>query len=147
MICWFKNKEKTDNILKRKLNPIRSCALRNKIALDFNIENFKKFKKKIVHLVLNKKFPNITDPWKTQAFQREFIFTGLTEVFLNYIKLSLLVSFIFSIPVIIYQIWMFVAPGLLNKEKKIILPFLFSVPIMFILGFLIVYYFSKYKVK
>jgi len=48
-------------------------------GINFNIENFKKFKKKIIHLVLNKKFPDISDPWKTQAFQREFIFTGLTE--------------------------------------------------------------------
>ena len=56
---------------------------------NFNIENFKEFEKKIIHLVLNKKFPDISNPWRTQAFQREFIFTGLAEAWPNdYIMFS-----------------------------------------------------------
>ena len=60
---------------------------------------------------------------------------------MSYLKLALISGFVISSPFFIYQIWAFVAPGLLKKEKKIIFPFLFLIPIMFILGFLFVYYF------
>ena len=72
---------------------------------------------------------------------KRLIYTGLAEAFLSYLKLALISGFVISSPFFIYQIWAFVAPGLLKKEKKIIFPFLFLIPIMFILGFLFVYYF------
>ena len=37
------------------------------------------FENKIIHLVIDKKFPDISNPWKTQAFQREYIFNALNE--------------------------------------------------------------------
>lgn len=58
-------------------------------GINFDIKNFKEFEEKIVHLILKKQFPDISNPWKTQAFQREFIFTGLSEASLNdYIMFS-----------------------------------------------------------
>ena len=45
-------------------------------GINFKLENFAKFKNKIIHLVIDRQFPDITNPWKTQAFQREFIFEG-----------------------------------------------------------------------
>ena len=72
---------------------------------------------------------------------KRLIYTCLAEAFLSYLKLALISGFVISSPFFIYQIWAFVAPGLLKKEKKIIFPFLFLIPIMFILGFLFVYYF------
>ena len=48
-------------------------------GVNFNLENYKEFKYKIIHLVIDKQFPNTSDPWKTQAFQREFIFNGLND--------------------------------------------------------------------
>ena len=72
---------------------------------------------------------------------KRLIYTGLAEAFFSYLKLALISAFIISSPFFIYQIWAFIAPGLLEKEKKIIFPFLFLIPIMFILGFLFVYYF------
>ena len=56
---------------------------------------------------------------------KRLIFTGLTEVFISYIKLSILVSIVFSLPFMIYQSWSFIAPGLLKKEKRTVIPFLF----------------------
>ena len=72
---------------------------------------------------------------------KRLIYTGLAEAFLSYLKLALISGFIISSPFFIYHIWAFIAPALLKKEKKIIFPFLFLIPIMFILGFLFVYYF------
>jgi len=52
-------------------------------GVNFNLENYKEFKDKIIHLVIDKQFPDTSDPWKTQAFQREFIFNGLIEAKLD----------------------------------------------------------------
>ena len=49
-------------------------------GLNFNINNYQKFKEKIIHLVIDKQFPDISSPWKTQIFQREFIMNALKEV-------------------------------------------------------------------
>ena len=48
--------------------------------LNFKIEEFKQFKDKIIYLVLDTQFPDITDPWVTQAYQREFLLKGLNFV-------------------------------------------------------------------
>ena len=47
------------------------------------------------------------------------VYTKLTEAFLSYIKLSLLVGILVSFPVFLYQAWMFTAPGLLKNEKRL----------------------------
>ena len=48
-------------------------------GVNFNLESYKEFESKIIHLVIDKQFPDTSNPWKTQAFQREFIFNGLNE--------------------------------------------------------------------
>lgn len=50
---------------------------------------------------------------------QKLVYTKLTEAFITYIKLSILVGIIVSFPVLIYQIWMFIAPGLLDHEKRL----------------------------
>ena len=51
----------------------------NHKGVKFNIDAFQKFKSKIIHLVIKDKFPDISNPWITQAHQREYIFNGLKE--------------------------------------------------------------------
>ena len=53
------------------------------------------------------------------------IFTELTEAFLTYFKLALWGGFVLASPVIFYQAWRFVGPGLYRKERKILLLFSF----------------------
>lgn len=50
---------------------------------------------------------------------QKLVYTKLTEAFITYLKLSLLVGILVSFPVLIYQVWMFVAPGLLDHERKL----------------------------
>ena len=50
---------------------------------------------------------------------QKLVYTKLTEAFITYLKLSLLVGILISFPVLIYQVWMFVAPGLLDHERKL----------------------------
>lgn len=47
------------------------------------------------------------------------VYTKLTEAFISYIKLSLLVGITVSFPVLLYQAWMFISPGLLDNERRI----------------------------
>jgi sec-independent protein translocase protein TatC len=61
-------------------------------------------------------------------------FMSPTEAFAIRIKLSLIVGLIVSVPVIFYQAWQFVVPGLLEKEVKIVIPVVVSSTIFFLTG-------------
>ncbi len=52
----------------------------------------------------------------------ELIFTGLPEAFFTYLKVAFLSGLILASPVLIYQFWMFVAPGLYQKERRTLIP-------------------------
>ena len=71
---------------------------------------------------------------------RRLIFTALQEAFLTYLKVSFFVAIFLTSPVILMQIWKFIAPGLYKNEKKALLPYLLATPILFFLGGLLVYY-------
>ena len=70
----------------------------------------------------------------------ELIFTGLPEAFFTYLKVAFLSGIILSAPVIFYQFWMFVAPGLYNKEKRLLVPIVFLSSFFFIGGALFGYF-------
>jgi sec-independent protein translocase protein TatC len=68
------------------------------------------------------------------------VFTKLQEPFFTALKVAFFTGFIASLPVVFWQIWLFVAPGLYENEKKMILPFVFGATTMFILGGAFAYY-------
>jgi len=70
----------------------------------------------------------------------KMIFTGLPEAFFTYLKVAFLSGLILAAPVIIYQFWMFVAPGLYEKEKKLMIPIIFLSTFFFIGGSLFGYF-------
>lgn len=69
-----------------------------------------------------------------------FIFTGITEAFLTYFKISVVAALFLAAPVILYEFWMFVAPGLYENEKKYAYPFIFFGSLCFICGALFCYF-------
>src|ERR1700720_4284278 len=71
---------------------------------------------------------------------RKMIFTGLTEAFFTYIKVSFWAAICLSFPVIAIQIWKFVAPGLYKTEKKAFLPYLCATPVLFLMGASLAYF-------
>ena len=71
---------------------------------------------------------------------RRLIFTALHETFITYIKVAFFAAIFLGSPVLLIQIYKFIAPGLYKNEKKAILPYLVSTPILFLLGGLLVYY-------
>ncbi|MCZ6785414.1 MAG: twin-arginine translocase subunit TatC [Proteobacteria bacterium] len=66
-----------------------------------------------------------------------------TEIFFTYLKCALLGGFFVSLPVIFWQIWAFVAPGLYSSERRTIVPFVFVSTLLFsggaVFGYTIVF--------
>ena len=70
----------------------------------------------------------------------QLIFTGLPEAFFTYLKVALLSGIMLAAPVIIYQFWIFVAPGLYKKERRILFPIIFLSSFFFVGGALFGYF-------
>ena len=68
------------------------------------------------------------------------IYTGLTEAFFTYVKLALFTAFFVSFPVIASQFYLFLAPGLYQNERRVLLPYLIATPLLFLAGGALVYY-------
>jgi len=71
---------------------------------------------------------------------RKMIFTGLTEAFFTYLKVSFWGAICLAFPVIAMQVWKFVAPGLYKNEKRAFLPYMCATPVLFILGASLAYF-------
>ena len=61
-------------------------------------------------------------------------------VFIVALKVSLYAAIFLALPIILWQLWLFVAPGLYDNEKKMALPFLIGTTVMFAIGVLFAYY-------
>ncbi len=68
------------------------------------------------------------------------VMIALQEGFFVAVSISLLGGLFLAFPVISYQMWRFVAPGLYKSEKNAFLPFLIASPVMFLLGAAFAYY-------
>lgn len=65
---------------------------------------------------------------------RRLNYTAPLEPFFMQCKISLIAGFILSLPLVFYQVWMFVAPGLRAGEKKLLLPFVITATVSFCIG-------------
>ncbi len=70
-----------------------------------------------------------------------FIFTTVTEAFLTYFKVSIVAALFLAAPVILFEVWKFVSPGLYEKEKRFMYPFIFFGSLLFLVGGGFCYYF------
>ena len=77
---------------------------------------------------------------RDEGGQRRLIFTALHETFITYIKVAFFSAIFIGSPVLLIQIYKFIAPGLYKNEKQALLPYLISTPILFLFGGLLVYY-------
>src|SRR3954465_7215041 len=64
----------------------------------------------------------------------KLIYTQPGEAFSLYVQIALIMGVVFASPVIMYQVWMFIAPGLYSKEKRLAIPFVLFTTIGFVLG-------------
>jgi sec-independent protein translocase protein TatC len=68
------------------------------------------------------------------------IFTTVAEAFFTYMKVAFIAGLILASPFVLYQIWAFVAPGLYQKEKRYVVPFVLGGSFFFALGILFGYF-------
>ena len=61
--------------------------------------------------------------------------------FLVPLKILLMAAFLIALPVVLYQAWAFIAPGLYSHEKKLVLPLVFSSTVLFFIGVGFCYFF------
>ncbi len=71
---------------------------------------------------------------------QRLIYTGLTEAFFTYVKVAFFAGIFLTFPVLLFQIWAFIAPGLYKNERMAFLPFLIATPVLFFCGGACVYY-------
>jgi len=72
--------------------------------------------------------------------EQKLIFTGLLEAFVVYLKMSFFAGLMASVPVVVYQLWAFISPGLYPHERRLALPFIFSASFFFLGGAIFGYY-------
>lgn len=63
------------------------------------------------------------------------------ETFFTFMNLSIWGGFFFGFPIIMWQVWLFVAPGLYKNEQSAFLPFLLATPFLFVAGASLAYFF------
>ena len=70
----------------------------------------------------------------------QMIATDVVGVFLVPMKVALMVAFLIALPVVLYQVWAFVAPGLYTHEKKLVLPLVVASALLFFTGMSFAYF-------
>ena len=68
------------------------------------------------------------------------IATNVISPILVPLKITLMAAFMFALPVVLYQVWAFVAPGLYSHEKRMVLPLVVSSTLLFVIGVAFCYF-------
>ncbi len=95
------------------------------LIVGFTVSYF--FKEQLFIFIIKPLEPHLPEGSKLQ-------YISLPEAFLTYLKLCLFSALFLALPVILYELWLFIAPGLFEKEKKYIVPFVLFSMIFFLSG-------------
>jgi sec-independent protein translocase protein TatC len=71
----------------------------------------------------------------------KMIATGVIAPFFIPLKIAMMTAFLMVLPVILYQAWAFIAPGLYKHEKRLVVPLIFSSTVLFFVGMAFCYFF------
>ena len=69
------------------------------------------------------------------------IATNVISPFIVPLKITLMAAFLIALPIVLYQLWAFIAPGLYSHEKKMVLPLVVSSTVLFVAGVAFCYFF------
>lgn len=96
--------------------------------------------KKNLYLKLKENFPSFYNRYqldkelKDTVRERRLNYSAPLEPFFIQCKISILTGFIIVLPIVFHQIWLFVAPGLTRKEKRLVVPFVTCSSVSFCVG-------------
>ncbi|MCP4118303.1 MAG: twin-arginine translocase subunit TatC [Desulfobacteraceae bacterium] len=123
----MKQEEDSRSPLTEHLTELRDRLVRSFIAVGVGFVIAYCFKERL--------FEFLTAPLVTAlGAGNKMIFTGLPEAFFTYLKVSLLTGIVLATPVLFYEFWMFVSPGLYRSEKRFMIPVVILSVAFFILG-------------
>jgi sec-independent protein translocase protein TatC len=109
------------------LEELRKRMIRGMIAYAVALGVCLLFSKQLFHFLILPALPYFPEG-------STFIYTKLPEAFLTYLKVSLLASVFVASPILFYEGWRFVAPGLYAKERKLVVPFVLFSTALFVAG-------------
>lgn len=128
-----KNAPSYDMPFLHHLAELRQRLIRSLIAVGVGLSICYPFADKIFALLVKPLFGKAEHPPK-------LIYTTPMEVFVAFFKLAFVAGLILSVPYIFYQLWGFVSPGLRDKEKRYVWPFVFFTSSFFLFGLLFGYF-------
>ena len=76
----------------------------------------------------------IMDALQRNGMAEKLVYLNPTEPFNLYLKIAALAGLFLTCPFVLYQVWMFISPGLYRKEKKYVVPFMISTITLFVCG-------------
>jgi len=76
----------------------------------------------------------IMDALQRNGMAEKLVYLNPTEPFNLYLKVAALAGLFLTCPFVLYQVWMFISPGLYRKEKKYVVPFMISTITLFVCG-------------
>ena len=81
----------------------------------------------------------VTDALQRNGMAEKLVYLNPTEPFNLYLKVAFLAGLFVTSPFVLYQVWLFISPGLYRNEKRYVLPFMFSTVFLFLGGGLFAY--------
>ena len=96
--------------------------------------------KKVVYLEVKERYPSIYERYKLDkdltatVKDRQLNYSAPLEPFFIQCKISIIAGFILVLPVVFHQLWLFIAPGMTRKEKRLVIPFVTASSVSFCLG-------------
>jgi sec-independent protein translocase protein TatC len=130
--------EHLSELRKRIIKPLASLLIFFVVSFKFSEEIFG-----ILSLPLSSELKlNFTSPYIhiIDKVPTRLVFLAPAEAFWMHMKISFVTALILSLPVIFYQFWRFISPGLLSKEKKYLFPFILSASSLFVVGSLFCFF-------
>ncbi|MFZ2630603.1 MAG: twin-arginine translocase subunit TatC [Desulfosalsimonadaceae bacterium] len=115
------------------LEELRKRLIRCCIAVAVGFAASYAFKEKLFE-ILTRPLIDVMEPGGA------LVFTGISEAFFTFLKVSFLSGILLAVPVIVFEFWMFVAPGLYKNERKLILPIVIISSFFFLGGALFGYF-------
>lgn len=82
----------------------------------------------------------ITAPLISAWDDAQMLYTGITDALMVKLSLAMLVAIMFTVPVLLFQIWAFIAPGLHKNERDFIVPIFVFSPLLFLCGAAFAFY-------
>jgi sec-independent protein translocase protein TatC len=111
------------------LGELRDRLVRSFIAVGIGFACAYFFKERLFEILIA---PLVTA--MGESGNAKMIFTGLPEAFFTYLKVSFLAGIMVASPVLFYEFWMFISPGLYRTEKKYLLPIVILSVFFFLVG-------------